>query len=220
MWSAVDKGAIQEVWSEAVRAPTAWVAQPLSTPPRPEGVTDATTEAELAPRTSIASPDKVEELLLKEARLGERLDALKSQKHDLFNRDAAAPSSKANLGTDLLAGVDLAAQWLSAEEREAAARDEARRERQNARLWIGRMPPPPPRTGRNSINETMRVLRARERDVIRDLAAVEAQLCNESTRSSTAVNQTKLTPSGSLPVLVSRQAVTRSTSVVKPKARE
>ena len=203
-WFDGGKGAIQHVWSDQLSAPTQWVAEPATVPPRPEALptTEAksklSSEVDLAPRDAIASAQALNELLVREARLGDRLQQLRGQQRDLLAR-ASTPQPPIQ-GSDVMGGQNMAAQWLSEEELDATARNAARRARQEARLQVGKLPRAPPRSVHDSITEQVRVLRARERDAAREMALIGEQLHGANAPTTTVMSRL-LTQSASMPAI-------------------
>ena len=148
---------------------------------------------------------------MRQVQLEEKLSALRAQERELVELESSQPRA-ASCDGSLLAGQSIAAQWLSAEDQGALARDQARRQRQEERLRVGKMPQALPRSSRDNLRETLRVVRARERNVANEKALLETQVLN-STRPATSVDiRPLLTPSASLPTLAREDVASRSRS--------
>jgi len=198
-WSSAPKNAIITIWESTPPAPVPWIPERPSTSPNysPSGDEQHKTEDDmaadplqgrLAPRK--LSPDEdVAKLLAVEARLGATLESLKAQRRDVCanSRELSRPKSQGDVG--LMSGRELAAQWLSEDERTVAAREEARR--QEVRRPRRSMPWVQPRDARANAAEELRALRSRERTITSEMALIQKR-CQEALTHSEAVDSTTL----------------------------
>jgi len=178
LWSSAAEGAIVGIWESTLPAPSPWIPE---RPTSNNGVqrdtgTDPGATSKLEPR-KLAPEADVTKLLAIEARLGATLESLKDQRRELLSgREAMRPVTHHG-GRDLLSGRDLAAQWLSEDERATAAREEARRQEvlrpRRSTPWVQS------RDTRASAVEELKILNARERSAASELAFVQ-KLCHET----------------------------------------
>lgn len=185
-----------------------WLPERPRTSPRLESSAGANVsvaalsgEPSLPPLSVIPQSDKmIEGLQMRQVQLEEKLSALRAQERELIELESSQPRA-ASCDGSLLAGQSIAAQWLSEQDQDALSRDQARRQRQEGRLRVGKMPQAPTRSSRDNLRETLRVVRARERHIANEKAVLETQVLN-STRPATSLDiRPLLTPSASLPAL-------------------
>lgn len=206
MWFEGARGTLSGVWGESTSPRPADMSTRPASASKPED--DEFEFVEHLPRPpSVAPSEEIERLLGMEARLGEMMDSIKSQqqgrKKDLLHSrslDTLRPLAESADDADLFAGHDLAAQWLTDDERAADARLAARR--QQASRGSAR---PPQRSAREAAMEELRVLRARELSAKNAAAFVESMLSTDAGFRPASTSAAALPPSASLPALLPRR---------------